>query len=368
MKMADITFTKDIICSPNMIKIHREFIGGNIRVISIDGDVITLENELRDSSEWFYWAFCIEGAEGRELTFNMQKNRLGYWGPAVSHDLKTWQWLGSSDENSFTYRFGADERRVYFAHNMLYHPDHFFDFLRESNLMASELCKSRKGRSVPYLTLGNGDRSIILTARHHACESTGSYVLEGVLRELVDAPIENTRIFAVPFVDYDGVVDGDQGKARTPHDHNRDYSDAPIYPEVDAIIKYADRYGCHLGFDFHSPWHKGGENDNIFIVTNRIEDQDRYERFSDILQKEISHTDIVYEKKNDLLPMTGWNKPCPAFGYSMSLREECDIAFTLETAYFGTENNKISTDKLIRLGRSFAKAIRNYIEATNENH
>lgn len=59
-----------------MIKIHKNFIGGNICVKSIDGDVITLENELRDSTEWFYWAFCVENAEGRELTFNMQKNIL----------------------------------------------------------------------------------------------------------------------------------------------------------------------------------------------------------------------------------------------------------------------------------------------------
>ncbi len=351
-----------------MIKIHRDFIGGNIRVKSIDGDVITLENELRDSSEWFYWAFCIEGAEGRELTFRMQENRLGYFGPAVSHDLKTWQWLGSSDENSFTHRFGADERRVYFAHHILYHPDHFSDFLREEGIEASELCKSRKGRSVPCLTLGDGDRTVILTARHHACESTGSYVLEGVLRELVDAPIENTRVFAVPFVDYDGVVDGDQGKERAPHDHNRDYTDAPIYPEVAEIIQYADRYGCRFGFDFHSPWHKSGENDHIFIVRNRIEKQDKYEKFADALQKELSGTLIFYAKENDRQPMTGWNQPSPNFGYTMNLREECDLAFALETAYFGTENNKISTDMLIRLGRSFAKAIKSYIEATKENY
>lgn len=351
-----------------MIKIHSDFIGGNICVKSIDGDVITLKNELRDSQEWFYWAFCIEGAEGRELTFHMQNNRLGYFGPAISHDLKSWQWLGSSDKNSFTYRFGADERRVYFAHNLLYHPDHFFDFLKENGLRANELCKSRKGRSVPYLTLGTGDRSIILTARHHACESTGSYVLEGVLRELINAPIENTRILAVPFVDYDGVIDGDQGKGRAPHDHNRDYTENPIYPEVAEIIKYADHYGCHLGFDFHSPWHKGGENDNIFIVRNRIEKQDRYELFADLLQKELSYTSIFYAKENDHPPMTGWNQPSPNFSYTMNLRKECDLAFSLETAYFGTENNKISTDMLISLGKSFAKAIKNYIEAANDNH
>lgn len=342
--------------------IHQNFVGGNIHVKEQIGNTFVLENELRDTEgDWFYWAFCVEGAEGQTLTFKMQPRRIGYWGPAVSHDLKEWHWLESYDGDSFTYRFAKDESRVYFAHNMLYHPDRFIEFANKYDLSVTELCKSLKGRSIPCLSLGNGEKSIILTARHHACESTGNYVLEGVLDELITSPIEGVRILCVPFVDYDGVVMGDQGKNRIPHDHNRDYTDSPIYPEVAEIIKHAYRYGCHLGFDFHSPWHKGGENDNIFIVRNRIDKQDRYDRFADALQNELSSTDIFYAKENDHQPMTGWNRPSPNFAYTMNCRDECDIAFSLETAYFGTENNQISTDKLLRLGKCFAKAIKNYM-------
>ena len=348
--------------------IHNKFLGGNIEFQKREGNTIYLKNELRDSTQdWFYWAFCVEDAEAGEFVFDLvDRYRVGYWGAAVSSDLKEWKWVENSEGETFKYTFKGGET-LYFAHHMLYHPDRFFNFAKEKGIEVKEFCKSNKGRSVPFVTVGEGDISIILTARHHACESTGSYVLEGVLRELIDSPITNARVLCVPFVDYDGVIDGDQGKGRTPHDHNRDYTENPIYPEVDAIIKYADRYGCHLGFDFHSPWHKGGENDTIFIVRKRIEKQDRYERFSDILQEELSRTDIVYEKKNDHPPMTGWNQePSPSFSYTMNSREECHLAFTLETAYFGTENNKISTDMLIRLGRSFAKAIKNYIEVTKE--
>ena len=64
---------------------------------------------------------------------------------------------------------------------------------------------------MPYVTFGEGERTLLLTARHHACESTGSYVLEGVLDTLLREPIPNTRVICVPFVDYDGVIDGDQG-------------------------------------------------------------------------------------------------------------------------------------------------------------
>ena len=343
------------------MRIHKDFTGGNIRVKSIDGDLITLENELRDSDEWFYWAFCVEEAQGCELTFNMQETRLGYYGPAVSYDLKNWRWLGASDANSFTYRFGAEEKCVYFAHHMLYHPERFLEFIDKKATKTVELCKSRKGRSVPCLAFGEGERSVILTARHHACESTGSYVLEGVLGELIDNPVAELRVFCVPFVDYDGVVDGDQGKNRAPHDHNRDYIDSPIYPEVEGIIKYADQFGCHFGFDFHAPWHMGGENDNIFVVRNSIEKQDRFERFADALKKELDANKIAYEKENDSQPMTGWNQPSANFGYIMNHREECDLAFALETTYFGRENNAISADMLICLGKCFAKALKSYL-------
>ena len=99
-----------------MINIHSNFIGGNIKVKEISGDTVVLENELRDTEgDWFYWAFCVEGAKGRTLTFKMQQTRIGYWGPAVSHDLAEWSWLDSCTENSFTYSFGKDESRVYFS-------------------------------------------------------------------------------------------------------------------------------------------------------------------------------------------------------------------------------------------------------------
>ena len=348
-----------------MINIHKNFIGGNILVKEILGDTVVLENELRDTEgDWFYWAFCVEGAEGKTVTFKMQSTRLGYWGPAVSYDLKNWSWLDSLDGDSFTYSFKENESKVYFAHHMLYHPQRFYSLCDNLNLEVSELCKSRRERSVPCLNIGQGSRSILLTARNHACESTGSYVLEGVLQELCDHPIDDTRIFCVPFVDYDGVIDGDQGKARAPHDHNRDYKgDTPhIYPEVIAILQYADTYGCHYGFDFHSPWHLCGENDTVFIVQNSIEKLDRQKRFAEILESEITEGSMRYSKANDHPPFVGWNQPSSSFSVIMTSRAECYIAHTLETCYFGTEDNVASAEGFVELGKCFATALRKYME------
>ncbi len=344
--------------------IHKNFVGGNIVVKEQIGNTFILENELRDSiDDWFYWAFCVEGAENQTLTFNFKNNRLGYFGPAVSCDLINWHWLDNIEGNSFTYHFKGNENKVYFAHSMLYHPNRFLEFANKQNIKVEELCKGYKGSSVPCAKFGNGEISIILTARHHACESTGNYVLEGVLEELIKNPIPNSKVFCVPFVDYEGVIRGDQGKNRAPHDHNRDYDSEKesIYPECNAIKEYANKKGCHFGFDFHSPWHISGVNDTVFIVQNSIEKADKLNRFGEIFEESISETSLKYEHKNDYPFGTGWNKEGKQFANYMKKREENNIAFTLETAYFGTKENKVNNDKLLELGRCFAKTLKKYI-------
>ncbi|MBQ1955777.1 MAG: hypothetical protein II350_08590 [Clostridia bacterium] len=351
------------------MQIHGNFTGGNIRLISADENTVTLENEYRDSYDgWFYWAFCIENAENRTITFKLQKDRLGYFGPAVSHDLKNWSWLGtgarSNEGDSFVYSFAPGENRVYFAHDMLYHPDRFFEFAKKLGLPTEELCTGYKGSSIPAVKFGSGEISIVLTARHHACEATGSYVLEGVLEELYTKPIPNTKIFCVPFVDFEGVIRGDQGKDRSPHDHNRDYlplRENSIYPECIAIMDYVIQNKCHYAFDFHSPWHIGGRNDKVFIVKNPVHN-DIIHGFSEIFEKKISEGSMKYSPADDIAAGEDWN----VFAYNcsnfMSSRKENKLAFSLETAYFGTEDNVISAEKAIELGRCFVAALREYIE------
>ena len=346
-----------------MMIIHKNFVGGNIKITRQTESDVYVENELRDTTEnWFYWAFCVEGAQGKTVTFHFQTDRLGYFGPAISYDLNTWHWLGQRGEKEFTYTFGEQETKVYFAHSMLYHPERFLRFTKENGLVVQELCKSNKGRSVPCLAHGDGKRSIILTVRHHACESTGNYVLEGVLSELLKTPIPDTKVFCVPFVDYDGVVDGDQGKSRAPHDHNRDYDgETSIYAETKSIKEYARKNGCHYAFDFHSPWHIGKENDKAFIVQNSFEKLNRLNAFGKLFEESITEQSFSYHHADDYPFQTGWNKGGAQFASFMKNREENEFAFTLETAYFGTGDNAVSQDNLVELGKCFACALRKYV-------
>ncbi len=342
--------------------IHNKFIGGNIFVDRIEEQHVYLRNEQRDTvavngKDRFYWAFVVEGAEGQELTFHFGKRRLGIWGPAVSHDLVEWHWLDQNEDNTFTYRFGENESKVYFAHHILYHPTHFYAFAKRNGLTVEEFCKSRKGSSVPCLKFGVGERSIILTARHHACESVSGYLLEGLVEALLDNPIENTRVLVVPFVDYDGVMEGDQGKNRYPHDHNRDYIDEPIYPEIRALIDYADKYGCHYGFDFHSPGHS---DKRIFMMASIK--PEKIHRFSDILVEEYLEGGLRYAAEKQVEWKTlDPHEPMRTFNNYMSSRPENELALTLEVTYTGSEAYKLTADSLRVFGHSFANALRRYV-------
>lgn len=351
------------------MKIHQEFIGGNIEVEKIEDNHVYLKNQLRDiTGTWFYWAFCIEGAEGKTLTFHFEEHRLGYLGPAISHDLKTFKWLNSlDDDNSFTYTFGENEGKVYFAHDILYHPERFYKFCDERNIEVKEFCKSNKGSSVPFITFGNGDKTILLTARHHACESTGNYVLEGVLNNLLkDIPMDY-KFICVPFMDFDGVINGDQGKQRIPHDHNRDYTkDAtPIYAETKRIREIVDNGGVEFGFDFHSPWHKGSDHDTALIVHSNERSKALFDEFGKLLEEHITPDSFKYYTKNDLYVGRSWNAG-GSHTFSSYVIENPDgkLAFTLETPYFGTKDkqNVFTEESGIALGNSFAEAMKKYIE------
>ena len=207
-------------------------------------------------------------------------------------------------------------------------------------------------------------RSFVLTARHHACESTGSYVLEGVLEELLREPIEGFGIFCVPFVDYDGVVDGDQGKNRFPHDHNRDYQpeEKAIYPSVAEIRRYVLEHPVVLGFDFHSPYHCGGVGDKCFIVQKRKEELPLLNRFGELLEACMTSEAFPYAHENDYPPDFGWNKSTtPTFASFVLEQPSSKLAFTLETAYFGTREYAFTQERGVETGRCFARALRQYV-------
>ena len=260
------------------VRVDCDFPGGNVVVDQIAGDVVRVRPDLRDTSTWwFYWYFGVRGGGGRTLQVEFTDGQpVGVRGPAVSTDGgKTWRWQGADHgtSRSFSYRFAAEDDEVRFAYTVPYLQADWERFLaaHQGNrlLRPGVLCRSRhdrpvecayigdpprRGDSTPTSTPGDPPDSapqhrILLTARHHACETMASFALEGLLQTVLAGDTEEGRwlaehaeLLVVPFVDKDGVEAGDQGKNRRPRDHNRDYRGESIYRETAAL----------------RDWHRGG--------------------------------------------------------------------------------------------------------------
>jgi len=116
---------------------------------------------------------------------------MGTRGPAVSLDEgRTWSWLGTKTvkDASFSYVFAPDANSVRFAFSLPYQETDLKRFLTpyedSGNVAVGELCKTRKGRSVERIHIGKMDgrpaHRMLITRRHHACESTASYVVDAM--------------------------------------------------------------------------------------------------------------------------------------------------------------------------------------------
>ena len=348
------------------MKIHSDFECGNICFVSEDGNNIYLKNEMRGTTKEkaYYWAFCVEGAQGKTLTFHLEHEWVGPWGAAVSRDLINWSWTESAlDGASFSYTFGQNESKVYFAHDLLYTPSRMFSVFDELGVKPQTLCKSLGGRDISLFKIGDGKRNIVLTSRHHCCESSGTYVLEGMIREYMQNPISDTNLFVVPMMDYDGVCMGEHGKDRAPHDHNRDYIADNIYPEVGCVMRYAEQNEVLFAIDFHAPSHRVGRSDRMFIVRKMQHLNERFDTIGSLFEKYSGGDAMDYSMKNDVPPNTGWNKDdTPTFSTFFNLRPECCLALTLECTHFGTEQNKVTAERFVNSGRAFYRALREFSE------
>ena len=358
------------------MKIHSSYPGGNIKVVKIEENTVYLEQDIRDTGEWwFYWNFCIEGAAGKTLHFSFVNGEvIGCQGPAVSHDGIGWRFLGKEyfeSHTAFTYAFGSGENKMYFAFAIPYQLSHFRQFTEKHTLTSETLTVSEGGRPVPLLVLGNRDvkNHILLTGRHHACESSAAYVIEGFITALLQKGqnILNRYCFhIIPFIDIDGVENGDQGKSRMPHDHNRDYGENPIYASVRAVKEYVKNKNIVAAVDFHSPYKWCGENDYCFFVKPPSPGKEMTEELGELLAEiTMNRKDagkLNYCPEQAMESGLNWNQTdTPTF--SNHLRSQgAALSFTFEITYFGGEEGGLfSVDSGRSFGEDFYGALTEYL-------
>jgi len=382
-------------------RIDCAFPGGNIIVDQIQGDTVLLRQDLRDTQgNWFYWYFRVRKAAGRTLSFQFTKgNVIGVRGPAVSVDRgRTWRWLGADAVKDSTFRFtfprGADEVR--FCMTVPYVERNLTEFLRRYRrnpyLKTDVLCKTKKGRSVELLHLGRldgqCDQRVVITARHHACETIASYSLEGLLASvLADSDDgkwfrEHVEFLVVPFMDKDGVEQGDQGKNRKPRDHNRDYEGESIHPSVRALRELVPRWSegrLRVALDMHCPliratgWEAARDNRAEDLQFSGVSNQAvwaRVEQFCRILES-VQTGPLVYSTKNNTPFGAGWNTAAnnaslKPFDEWASEQPGIFAATTIEIPYASAGGGPVTAESARAFGADLARALRRYLAESRD--
>jgi hypothetical protein len=375
--------------SDDQIYVDCDFPGGNIVLDSIEGDTIFVHQDLRDSDiDWFYWYFRMLGVAGRTINVRFTGSAaIGTRGPAASLDGgQTWAWLGAGCVEGQAFRCsvppGIEEIR--FSFGMPYQQKGYERFIRQHNSQAIKpdlLCISPKGRPVEMLhggrLDGQADYHVWISCRHHCCEMMASYSLEGVIEKLLDDTLagkwlrDHVAFFITPFMDKDGVEDGDQGKNRRPHDHNRDYNGVSIYPEVASVRNRLPPWcsdQLDMALDLHCPYIGGFLNEFIYFVggpEKRLWDETN--RFSRILS-ENCRGPIPFYQENNLPFGIDWNTGSEPGRKSSSewAREVFPgirVANCIEIPYANALGVEVNPQTARFFGRDLANAISLYLQA-----
>ncbi len=370
----------------NGILVDCDFPGGNIIVEKQKGNRVFLRQDLRDTGRhWFYWYFRVRGAAGRKITFEFTDGKvIGMEGPAVSTDSgKNWYWLGTEnvEGQTFSYSFQKDVDEVFFSFGVPYLEKNLHEFLRfyddNPHIKFEKLGKTRKGRDIERIHIGCLDDSykykVLLTCRHHCCEAMASYVLEGIMKYILSETAnarwfsDNVQVVVIPFVDKDGVQEGDQGKGRLPHDHNRDYIEDSIYPSVKAVKEFVSRWAegsLHVALDLHCPALRHKHIQLVGSSSPAIWEEQS--RFSHILKKVISEPGI-YDPQNNLPYGQGWNVE-KNFRDGMNFSAWAinipgiKLVSGIEIPYANASGITMTSEKARCFGEDLAKAIRVYLE------
>lgn len=375
------------------VTVDANYPGGNIVAERIDGDTIHLRPDLRDTEGWwFYWSFRVRGAAGRTLTFRFSgPNPIGVRGPAVSTDGgRTWAWLGAEavQDASFQYAFAANVEEVRLSFGIPYQEQNLQAFLTKykgnPHVTVQELCQSEHGRSVERLHVGRLDGEVayrvLVTARHHACEAMADYVLEGLLEGVLADNEDgywfrrNVEVLAVPFVDKDGVEEGDQGKNRKPRDHNRDYLGKSVYASVAALRTFVPNWSngkLKTAFDLHCPYIRGPHNEVIYIVGSADEQLWQQQRDFGGLLETLQTGPLVYRSSDNLPFGQAWNTggntgSNRSFGQWAGGLEGIHLAAAFEFPYANAGGQIVTVDGARAFGRSLAKTLRVYLERTGK--
>ncbi|NRA37202.1 MAG: hypothetical protein HRU15_03620 [Planctomycetes bacterium] len=374
------------------IEIDAAFPGGNIIVDAIDeradGYYVQASPDLSDTSmNWFYWYARLRGLKaGQKLQMDFGESlALGTRGPAYSlNGGADWQWLGAASlsDNSFEFIASDEVEDLRCAFAIPYLVSDWLRFLSgfsHADILQREiLCTTRRERENFYYRISakkERRHRILLTSRHHCCEMVPGFVWEGLCSWLAEDEgasylREHVEIILIPFVDLDGVEDGDQGKGRIPHDHARDYNDQCLYPSCAAIKNMITELAAEkldIILDAHCPWIAGGHNETVYLVGSaepRIAQEQQV--FSQLLEQHSSGE--IQVQADDYLPYgVDWNTDANygkgnTAGRFAAQYENIQLIATMEIPYATANGAEINANTARAFGADLGRSISAYLK------
>jgi murein tripeptide amidase MpaA len=256
------------------ISVTAAFDSGNIRVLEISGDTVTLEipkDHLSDFYQWFH--FRVAGARGRTLTFRIANAAgsaypLGWpnYRTRVSTDREGWVMAPDTryDGGVLTWTHRFDTELAWFAYFQPYTMERHDALIAKAALAEGvtqrELGQSLDGRAIDCLTIGSGDKQVWLYARQHPGEPMAEWWMEGAVEMLTDADNAVTRrllakatIHLVPNMNPDGSFRGHLRTNAAGVNLNREWHapSADKSPEVLCVRNAMDESGVDYAMDVH---------------------------------------------------------------------------------------------------------------------
>ncbi len=206
-----------------------------------------------------------------------------------------------------------------------------------------------------------------------------NYVIEGIIQSITnETDLQFLRDYVefriIPFVDKDGVEEGDQGKNRKPRDHNRDYWDNSIYQSVKAIKSEIPGWSegiLEIALDIHCPWIKGNYHENIYLVgTEDTINEQQQIIFSDLLEKNCTG-ELNYYRKDFMYFGKAWNTNKNyhegiSFKNWATTIEGIALSTSMEFPYANVSGVPVSKDNARIFGKAIAFSMMDYLKLLNK--
>ncbi|WP_319589838.1 M14 family metallopeptidase [uncultured Draconibacterium sp.] len=273
----------------NGIFLSNEFDGARLNGVALTGEnevtvLITPENTPVNASPWY--AFKIWSTTSKDIDLKITYNEgVGHrYYPKLSADGKNWTKVDSTVYIADTASIANGEQPKFCSFSLSLSPDTTWVSAQElivskdinkwaaglaekEYVSMAELAKSKEGRTINYLQIGNPDskKMLMVLSRQHPPEITGWLAMQAFIErictddELSEKFRNEYNIFLVPCVNPDGVDNGHWRHGAGGIDLNRDWDDFN-QPETRAVNKFmkskvADGSKFYFAVDFHSTQH-----------------------------------------------------------------------------------------------------------------